>query len=89
MLTLVQKKEKQNLQVLTLPGYILYFLTTLCLRISIQILYILFICLVFDGLLQSTYFRMFPSKHSITFVKHDFSVLTYFAATLDSVKLTQ
>ena len=27
----------------------------------------LFMCLVFDGLLQSIYFRIFCSKHSITF----------------------
>ena len=36
-------------------------------HISIQIFCNLFICLVFDGLLQSIYFRMFCSKHSITF----------------------
>ena len=36
-------------------------------HISIRIFCILFICLVFDGLLQLIYFRMFCSKHSITF----------------------
>ena len=60
-------KQKQKLQVLTLPGYVLYFLTTLYFHISIWIFCNLFICLVFDGLLQSIYFRMCCSKHSITF----------------------
>ena len=60
-------KQKQKLQVLTLPGYVLYFLTALYFHISIRIFCNLFICLVFDGLLQSIYFRMFCSKHSITF----------------------
>ena len=58
---------KQKLQVLTLPGYVLYFLTALYFHISIRIICNLFICLVFDGLLQSICFRMFCSKHSITF----------------------
>ena len=60
-------KQKQKLQVLTLPVYVLYFLTALYFRISIRIFCNLFICLVFDGLLQSICFRMFCSKHSITF----------------------
>ena len=51
----------------TLPGHILYFLTALFFHISIRIFCTLFICLVFDGLLQLIYFRMFCSKHSITF----------------------
>ena len=55
------------MQVLTLPGYVLYFLTALYFHILIQIFCNLFICLVFDGLLQSICFRMFCSKHSITF----------------------
>ena len=55
------------MQVLTLPGFVLYFLTALYFDISIRIFCNLFICLVFDGLLQSIYFRMFCSKHSITF----------------------
>ena len=55
------------LQVLSLPGYVLYFLTALHFHISVRIFCNLFICLVFDGLLQSLYFRMFCSKHSITF----------------------
>ena len=36
-------------------------------HISIRIFCTLFICLVFDGLLQLIYFRMCCSKHSITF----------------------
>ena len=54
-------EQKQKLQALTFPGYVLYF------HISIQIFCNLFICLVFDGLLQSIYFRMFCSKHWLTF----------------------
>ena len=60
-------KQKQKLQVLTFPGYVLHFLTALYFHISIQIFCNLLICLVFDGLLQSIYFRTFSSKHSITF----------------------
>ena len=62
-------KQKQKLQVLStnLLGYLLYFLTALYFHISIRIFCNLFICLVFDGLLQSIYFRMFCSKYSITF----------------------
>ena len=60
-------KQKQKLQVLTLPGYVLYFLTALYFHTSIRIFCNLFIRLVFDGLLQSIYFRMFCSEHSITF----------------------
>ena len=60
-------KQKQKLEVLTLPGYVLYFLTALYFHISILIFCNLFICLVFDSFLQSIYFRMFCSKHSITF----------------------
>ena len=45
----------------------IYFLTALYFHISIPVFCTLFICLVFDGLLQSIYFRMFCSKHSITF----------------------
>ena len=58
---------QQKLEVLTLPGYILHSLTALYFHISIRIFCALFICLVFDGLLQLIYFRMFCSKHSITF----------------------
>ena len=58
---------KQKLQVLTLPGYFSKHLTALYFRISIWIFCTQFICLVFDGLLQSICFRMFCSKHSITF----------------------
>ena len=61
------KEAEKKLLVLTLPGYVLYFLTTLYFHISIRMFCNLFICLVFDGLLQSIYFRMFCSKHSITF----------------------
>ena len=60
-------KQKKILQVLTLPGYVLYFLTALYFHISIRIFCNLFICLVFGGLLQSICFRMFSSNHSITF----------------------
>ena len=59
--------SRKKLQVLTLPGYVLYFLTALHFHISIRIFCNLFLCLVFDGLLQSICFRMFCSKHSITF----------------------
>ena len=59
--------SRKKLQVLTLPGYVLYFLTALYFHISIWIFYNLFICLVFDGLLQSICFRLFCSKHSIAF----------------------
>ena len=44
-------KQKQKLQVLTLPGYVLYFLTALYFHISIRIFCNLIICLVFDALL--------------------------------------
>ena len=44
------KQAEKKLQVLTLPGYVLYFLTALYFRISIWIFCNLFICLVFDGL---------------------------------------
>ena len=43
-------------------------------HISIWIFCNLFICVVFDGLLQSTCFWMFCSKHSITF---DMYLLSY------------
>ena len=59
--------SRKRLQVLALPSYVLYFLTALHFHISIRIFCNLFICLVFDGLLQSICFRMFCSKHSITF----------------------
>ena len=62
-------KQEQKLQVLTLPGYVLYFLTALYFHISIQIFCNLFICEVFDGLLQSICFQMFCSKHSITLTR--------------------
>ena len=55
------------MQVLTLAGYVLYLLTALYFHISIRLFCNLFICLVFDGFLQSIYFRIFCSKHSITF----------------------
>ena len=58
------------MQVLTLPGYVLYFLTALYYHISIQIFCNLFICLVFDGLLKSICLQMFCSKRSITFDKY-------------------
>ena len=55
----------KKLQVLTLP--VIYFLTDLYFLISVRIFCNMFICLVFDGLLQSICFRMFCSEHSITF----------------------
>ena len=61
------KQADKKLQVLTLPGYVLYFLTVFYFRISIRIFCNLFICSVFDGLLQSICLRMFCWKHSITF----------------------
>ena len=60
-------KQKKKLQVLTLHGYVVYFLTALYFDISTQIFFNLFICFVFDGLLLSIRFWMFCSKHSITF----------------------
>ena len=53
--------SRKKLQVLTSPGYVLYF------HISIRIFCNLLICLVFYSLFQSICFRMFCSKHSITF----------------------
>ena len=61
------KYAETKLQVLTLPGYVLYFQTALYFHISNRIFCNLFTCLVFDGLLQSIYFRKFCSKHSIDF----------------------
>ena len=45
----------------------MYFLAALYFHISVRIFCNLFICFVFYGLFQSIYFRMFCSKHSITF----------------------
>ena len=45
-------KQKEKLQMLTLPGYDLYFLTALYFHISIRTFCNLFICLVFGSLLQ-------------------------------------
>ena len=59
--------------VLTLPGYVLRFLTALYFHISIRIFCNLFICLVIDGLLQSICFGMLCSKHSLTFDTYLFS----------------
>ena len=58
-------EQKQKLQYISVLHK--YFLTALYYHISLQIFCNLFICLVFDGLLQSIYFRMFCSKESITF----------------------
>ena len=82
--------QKQKLQVLNLPGYILYFLTAFFFHISIRIFYTLFIFLVFDGLLQSIYFQMICFKHSITFenmylLSRYFTVLTYFLSNLRTI----
>ena len=88
-------KQKQKLQVLStnLLGYLLYFLTALYFHISIRIFCNLFICLVFDGLLQSIYFRMFCSKYSITFDTYllgcRFHYMTNVTSILDPVKLLQ
>ena len=88
---IVQIIRNTKLQVLTLPGYVFYLLTALYFRISIGIFCNLFICLVFDVLLQSIYFRMFCSKHSVTFDTYllscYFTVMTYFTSVLDPVKL--
>ena len=90
---MVQISRNTKLQVLTLPGYVFYLLTALYFRISIGIFCNLFICLVFDVLLQSIYFRMFCSKHSVTFDTYllscDFTVMTYFTSILDPVKLSR
>ena len=64
---MVKKRRSKNCNLVTWSGHILYFLTALFFHISIRIFYTLFICLVFDGLLKLIYFRMFCSKHSITF----------------------
>ena len=88
-------KQKQKLQVLStnLLGYLLYFLTALYFHISIRIFCNLFICLVFDGLLQSIYFRMFCSKYSITFdtylLGYRFHYITNVTSILDPVELLQ
>ena len=58
------KSQKQKMQVLTWPSYVLYFLAAL--YFSSNILYFVH-CLVFNSLLQSICFRMICSKHSITF----------------------
>ena len=58
---------------------------------SMRVFCTLFICLALDGLLQSICFRMFCSKHSITFGNtyllccwlHCVAVLTYFTSNLD------
>ena len=88
-----KNKQKKKLQVLTLPGYVLYFVTALYFHVSIRIFCNLFICLVFDGFLQSVCFRMFCSKHSITFEMYllscRFTMLTYFTSILDPVGLSQ
>ena len=56
------------MQVLSLPGYISNHLTALYFSISISIFSTqLIFWYLFDGLLQSICFRMFCSKHSITF----------------------
>ena len=59
--------QRRKLQLLTIPGHILYFVTASFFHISIRIFCTLFIFLVFDGLFQLIHFRMFCSKHSITF----------------------
>ena len=62
------KEAEKALLLLTLPGYVLYFLTTLYFHISTRIFYNLFICFIFDSFfLLSICFRMFCSKPSITF----------------------
>ena len=66
----ISKKKKKKWQVLT-------FLTALYFHISIRIFCNLFICLVFDGLLQSICFRMYCSKHSITFDMYQLSCRFY------------
>ena len=48
-------------------GFALYFLAAFYFHISVRIFCNLFICLVFDGLLQSICLGVFCSKHSITF----------------------
>ena len=77
---LVQIKQKKKLQVLTLPGYVLHFLTALhfaVLHISTRILYNLFICFymivffvidLFSNVLVQTfdYFRHVPTNLSIS-----------------------
>ena len=55
------------MQVLTLPGYVSKHLTAFYFQISSRVFCTLFICLVFSGLLKSICFRMFCSKHLITF----------------------
>ena len=55
------------MQELTLPGYISKHLIALYFLLLICVFCTQLICLVFDGLLQSNCFRMFCSKHSITF----------------------
>ena len=54
----------------------------------------LFVCLLFNGLLQSICYRMFSSKHSITFEKTYllscwFDCVDLFRSNLNSVELSQ
>ena len=58
------KTQKQKLQVLTLPCYISKHLTALHFYNLIRTFCTQFICLVFDGLLESICFRMFCFKNT-------------------------
>ena len=61
-------KQKEKLQVLTLPGYVLYFLTALHFHISTRIFYNLFICFVYDSLFCYRFlFKCFGPKNKSDF----------------------
>ena len=67
MLTPLTLYKKAEAKTASTNFIYIYLLTALYFHISIWIFCTLLICFVFDGLLQSIYFRMFSSKHSITF----------------------
>ena len=67
-------EQKQKMQELTLPFYILYILTALYFHFLIQIFCTLFICLIFNGLLQLFFFFVF-------FFNVLFRVIDYFGKT--------
>ena len=72
----------------------LFALTAFCFHFSIRVFRTLLICLVFSGFLQSIVFECFVPNIRLllktgTYANVNFTVLTYFASNLDSVKLSQ
>ena len=87
-----RKKQKEKLQILTLPGYVSYFLTVLYFYISARIFYNLLICFEFDSLFFDRFvFECFVLNIRLlltrTYYVVDFKMLTYFTLSLDPVKL--